>query len=330
MPAGNANFDALITTTLDKYANKLVDNIFNDRPFLRWLMEKKRLRLEDGGRRIIEPLIYGKGQAVSYGEWDPIQVTPQEGISAAEYPWKSVAAPIVISGQEEAQNSGTSQIINLLRAKVMQAEETLKDSLNAMAYGDGTGNSGKDILGLGALVASTEGPATVGNIVVADNTWWRSQVYDKALGSSASSLRAYLTTAYNAASKGNDTPDLLLSDFDVFELYESQLLPNVRYTDVESANAGFTNLTFKGATYFPDADAPAKTVFGLNSKYIGIVGDKKRWFKMTPFTSGLASTPTTGSVAAMIDGRFSWITSYLNLVCSNRARQFKVYNIPLT
>ena len=107
------------------------------------------MRKISGGVSIVEPLIYAEGQSGSYGEWDAIQIVPQEGISAAVYPWRQLFATIAISGLEEAQNNGEEMVINLLRAKVMQAEETQKSKLNKMLYADGTGNSGKDFLGPG-------------------------------------------------------------------------------------------------------------------------------------------------------------------------------------
>src|SRR5687768_3456705 len=120
---GHPSFDSLLATTIDNYRKTLTDNIFKSRPLLWWLTEKNSVRKLSGGVNIVEPLIYAEGQAGSYGEWDTIQIVPQEGVSAAVYPWKQLFATISISGLEEAQNNGEEQVINLLRAKVMQAEE---------------------------------------------------------------------------------------------------------------------------------------------------------------------------------------------------------------
>ena len=176
MPAGNVNFDSLLGTTLNNYRKTLADNIFRSRPLLWWLTEKNAVRKVSGGVSIVEPLIYAEGQAGSYGEWDAIQIVPQEGISAAVYPWRQLFATIAISGLEEAQNNGEEAVINLLRAKVMQAEETQKSKLNKMLYADGTGNSGKDFLGLAALIGA--GGTSIGGIDATDplNIWWRSIV----------------------------------------------------------------------------------------------------------------------------------------------------------
>ena len=326
MALGNPNFDSLLSTTLDNYRKTLTDNVFKARVLLWWLTEKNRVRKLSGGATIVEPLLIAEGQAGSYGEWDAIQIVPQEGISAAQYPWRQLFATIAISGLEEAQNNGEEAIINLLDAKVGQAEETLKNKLSAMCYADGTGNSGKDFQGLALLVNNT---GTVGGIdsSAAENAWWRSYV-GTATGAIAdkTKLPPALTTAYNTVSNGNDVVDGIFASQGAYELYESGLTPNVRYQDTKSANAGFTNLMFKQCPMYWDRSCPANTIYGLNSKYVGLVGHTDRWMKQSPFSDGLASNAAGGTnpAATTIDARFSIITSFGNMTVRNRSMHFKL------
>jgi len=103
----NPNFDQLLSTTLANYRNQLTDNVFTARPLTYFLMDKGRLRMLNGGTKIVEPLIYGQNSTVaSYSGYDTISLTAQDGITAAEYDWKQYAASIAISGIEEAKNNG--------------------------------------------------------------------------------------------------------------------------------------------------------------------------------------------------------------------------------
>jgi hypothetical protein len=321
MVAGNANFDSLLSTTLNNYRKTLTDNVFRSRPLLWWMTEKNSVRKLSGGVTIVEPLIYAEGQAGSYGEWDAIQIVPQEGMTAAQYPWKQLFATMAISGLEEAQNNGEQSIINLLKAKVMQAEETLKSRLNKMLYANGAGNGGKDWLGLAALLATTN--TVVGGIDSNDalNTWWRPVVQPY-----ATSLAATMGTAYNSASNGNDVIDGIFTSQHNYEAYEATLVPNIRYQDVKSANAGFTSLMFKQAPIYWDRDCPTGVAYGLNSKYITIVGHTDRWFKQSPFSDGLSAA--AGGNATTVDARYSIITTYGNLTLNNRRNHFVVTAIP--
>jgi hypothetical protein len=311
----NANFDALLSTTLANYRDKLTDNVFTARPLTYWLSDKGRIRTESGGTKIVEQLIYGQNDTVkSYSGYETLSLTPQEGITAAEYDWKQYGASIAISGIEEAKNNGEHAIIDLLEAKIMQAEESLREGFNQMFFGNGTGNSGKNWNGLGNLI---ERGNTVGGIDssvvtapgVVGNEFWNS--YEENTAGALTLLQ--MATAYNSVSVGNDHPDLILTTQTLFEKYESLLQPQLRYTDTKTAEAGFQNLLFKGAPIMYDVHAPVGTMFFINSKYLKLVGHSDKWFAQTDFVR-----PENQ------DARFALIMCYGNLVCSNRAKQGKL------
>jgi len=297
----------LLATTVANYRKTLTDNVFNARPLTYFLMDKGRIRMLNGGTNIVEPLIYGENSTVaSYSGYDTISLTPQSGITAAEFDWKQYAASVAISGIEEAKNNGEQAMVNLLEAKIMQAEESMKEGFNAMFFGDGTGNSGKDWNGLGNLIESGN---SVGGINSSTETWWRS--YEE--NTVAALSLAQMTTAYNTASVGNDHPDMILGTQTLFEKYESLLQPQLRYTDTKTADAGFQNLLFKAAPVAYDVDCPAGNMYFLNSKYITLVGHSDKWFEVTPFIR-----------PENLDARYSLIMCYGNLTIRNRKRQGKL------
>jgi hypothetical protein len=297
----------LLATTVANYRKTLTDNVFNARPLTYFLMDKGRIRMLNGGTNIVEPLIYGENSTVaSYSGYDTISLTPQSGITAAEFDWKQYAASVAISGIEEAKNNGEQAMVNLLEAKIMQAEESMKEGFNAMFFSDGTGNSSKDWNGLGNLVESGN---TVGGINSSTETWWRS--YEE--NTAAALTLAQMTTAYNSVSVGNDHPDMILGTQTLFEKYESLLQPQLRYTDTKTADAGFQNLLFKAAPVAYDVDCPATNMYFLNSKYITLVGHSDKWFEVTPFIK-----------PENLDARYSLILCYGNLTVRNRKRQGKL------
>ena len=307
MVAANSNFDNLLTTTLANYRSTLTDNVFTARPLTYKLMENGRIRMLNGGTKIVEPLIYGQNSTVgSYSGYETLSLTPQEGISAAEFEWKQYAASIAISGIEEAKNNGEQEIINLLEAKIMQAEESMRESFNQMFFGDGTGNSGKDWNGLGNLVESGN---TVGGINSSTYSYWQSKEENTA---TALTL-AQMSTMYNNVSVGNDHPDTLLTTQTLFEKYEALLQPNLRYTDTKTADAGFQNLLFKAAPVMYDVHCTAGVFYFLNSKYITLVGHSNKWFSQTEFIKPEDT-----------DARYALIMCYGNLTVRNRAKQGKL------
>jgi len=322
---GNTNFDQIVTTTLDNYRSTIEDNIFEDMPLLYWLKKKGRKKVLDGGNRIVVPLMYGKNSTVkSYSEYEELDTTPQEGITSAEFPWRQVSGSITISGAEERKNSGKQAIINLLEAKIKQTEMSIQDALAAMIYADGTGNSGKDFLGLAAISADTPTSGTLGGIDRASNTWWRNQaVVGTKSSTKFDNLIEKMRSLYNSCSKGIDHPDFIVCDQTSFEGYESQLAQYERFTDKKAADGGFESLKFKGATMTFDPVCPATSTLGkmyfLNSKYLSWTVHNKANFHTTQFLRPENQDAKTAQILLMG-----------NLVISNCSRVGVIYDIDLT
>ena len=316
MAAGNAAFDEILSTTLKNYIPKLTDNIFSARPLFYALTNGQTIRRISGGTKIVVPVIYGTNStAGSYAGTDTISTTAQTGISAAEYDWKQYAATVTINGMEEAKNNGEAQIIDILEGKIFQTQETIIENMNTMFFGDGQGNSQKDMNGLNNLVGTG---MTIGGIDAtdSDNSWWRSTLRNGPADAGAGVLTvAAMATMYNSVSVGNDQPTIIITDQDEYEAYEALLDGQIRYTDTDMADGGFQNLLFKGApiTFDSDSNLDGKMFF-LNTKYLQLVAHSDVWFKPTPFVR-----PTNQ------DAVFSQLLCYGELTVSNRARQGMIY-----
>lgn len=279
---GNPNYDTLQTTTLEKYASRtLRDNIFDSNAFFKLIKERGNTTL-DGGQVILEPILYGRNTtAGSYRGYDALASSPQEGITAAQFDWKQNYVGIIISGlEDDIQNVGETAVIKLLKAKMMQAEESLIRVMNQQLYGDGTGNGGKDIVGLSLAVDSA---GVYGNIDRATNSWWSAQ--EVAVGGLlvVEGGPTSLQRMYDLASQGGgrNSPDLGITTRVVYEALESFFTPDRRYSDGRLAQFGFESLRFRGncdVTW--DEDCPAGTFFFLNTKTFKFVTHPARNFKV--------------------------------------------------
>lgn len=304
----NANYDEILSTTLAHHIPKMVDNVFSARPFFHFLKQAGQIRMVGGGHKIVQPLMIGLNDtAGSYSGYDPIDVDPQTGITAAEFPWKQYAATIAISGIEEAQNRSEEEVIDLLEAKTAQAEHSIIEKLDEMLIsGDGTGNSGKDWAGIKLLVADNPNDTSIGGINPTTDSYWESYVED----TPEVLTIGRMSTAYNTVSEGADQPNLILTTQELYEKYEALLQPQLRFADAGTADAGFQNLLFKGAPVMYDTYVDADHMYFLNTKYLRLVGHSDNWFRPTPFVR-----PND------LDARFAQILLYGNLTISNRKRQ---------
>ena len=92
---------------------------------------KKREQTFPGGYKIVEPLIYGNISGVtSYSLYDQVYTTP---VFPSVQPnlYLKHQAPIIISKDEELQNSGETQVLQLLKSKIQIVEETLKATVTS-------------------------------------------------------------------------------------------------------------------------------------------------------------------------------------------------------
>jgi hypothetical protein len=336
----------LLSTTLENIRPSLAKQIWNERPLHAWLFKKGRVRMEDGGVEIVEPLVYKGGFTGWYGENDTLEIKPIDGLSTASFPWASIYGSIYITGREKLLNNGKEQIINLLDAKVMQTKEQLSDDLSLAAYKNTPGTN--EMLGIGALINNAAGDAAgigagnVGRINAATHAWWNSTVKNGAPGGdfgangldTGEKVRKAIRTARNEASDGGaDRADAAFTTLKIYEAVEDSFVQKVQYEDVDSANAGFENIEVSKMPLFWDFHCPANTIFGINSKYLQVVGHSDRWMAQTPFSQNptdttAAGTAAGGSISGVKDGQYSLITSLLQMTTRNRRRHFRINAVP--
>lgn len=279
------NYDALTALTEKKYIPKLVDNFYKSNPFLVYL--KKKQQTFPGGYKIVEPLIYGNvGGIKSYSLYDTISYDTNIPISAAEFEPKNIVAPIIISKDEELRNAGETQVLSMLKSKIQIVEETLKESVTTQLYGDGTGNGGKDITGLGAAIAAS---GTYGGIVRSENSWWNAKIVSNHAttpGTAATLDLNKMVRLFLGISDGNDQPDLILCGLATWHEYYKQVEAKVQVNTTmgkKLADYGFQTLEFMGKPIVADPNCPEGIMYFINSKYMKFRVHKDANFKATPF-----------------------------------------------
>lgn len=355
MAAPNPNrfseWDTLLTSTTENVREGFATTIWNGRPLHRWLFDKGRRRMIDGGTEIVEPLLYAGSSVGWHGENDLIEVAPSEGLTSANFGWASVYAPMYISAHEKLKNSGKEQRINLVSVKVEQAMETMKENLAEVAYKDTPGSN--EMLGLGAIINNAAGDddlghtgaAAVGGIDTqsASAPWWESFVYDGTASSgdfgadglnSGEVVRKAIRTARNESSdSGSDRVDAAFCDLTTYEAVEDSYQSKVQYEDVDSADSGFENVLVSKLPLFWDFKCPAGTVFGINSKYLQIVGHSDRFMETTPWSKDVwdpaADGVGGGAVGQFRDGQYAMTSAFLQMTTRNRRRHFRLNNISI-
>jgi hypothetical protein len=271
------NLSEIITTTLRNRSGKLADNVTENNAILKRLSEKGKIKTVGGGRSIVQELEYAENATAGwYSGYETLNIAPQDVLSAAEFDLKQAYVSVSISGLEELQNSGKEAIIDLLESRVNNAEKSMKNLIATGMYATGTGNSGKEIGGLQLLIADTPTSGTVGGIDRASYSFWQNQTYDASsdggTAATSSNIQTYMNRLWVNCLRGNDKPDLILSDNNYYLLYLASLQSIQRITSDKMASAGFTSLKYMDADVVLDGgiggNCPTNHMYFLNTDYI--------------------------------------------------------------
>jgi hypothetical protein len=235
-----------------KVGTKPEDNVHTSHWALANLKASKNFKAVDGGRLIEIPLEIALNTTFrSYDDTETLDTTRIDVFDAAQYQWKQVAGTVVISEKEKAYNQGSGGKFDLLAGKLDNADKSHDYALNAMLFGDGTGNGSKDFGGLKLLVPTTTTSGTVGGINRATFSFWRNQATVGTKTTAAyDNLVSAMTTSYNACSVDYDGshPTWAVTTSTIFAAYESKLVAIEQIVDKSGADIGFKNeaIKFKG------------------------------------------------------------------------------------
>lgn len=313
--SANSTFSELVSTTFRKHRKEIKDNISNRNALLKYIQRKGNYITEDGGLTIATPLDYNSnGTYQRYSDWDTLNISQSDVISAAEYQWRQIAINVVASGRELRINSGDSRIINLAKARMKNAIRTFNNNFSSDLYS--AGSLTNQINGLQALVADTN-TNTVGGIDASAWSFWQNKVFDLSVNSvtmSATTIEgsAMLPLWLQLDRGPDDCPDLIVADNNYYSFFENSQTSLKRYSDSESAKAGFVSLKYKKADVIYDGNSgiPANHMYFLNTEYLKLVVHKD---------ADLTEVPEQRPVNQ--DGSVIPILWMGNLVCSNRSLQ---------
>lgn len=285
MAFANSSISDIIATNIQSRTGELADNVTNNNALLRRLKDRGNVKTFSGGNVILQEIMYTDSttnNTNSYSGYEVLNVSQNSPISSAQFSITQYAAAVSISGLEMIQNSGKEAIIDLLDGRMMVAEAQLANRIGADIYTDGTGNSGKNITGLGAAVPDAPTTGTYGGINRANYTFWRSVKYsgvtDGGSAVSASNIQSYMDSLAVQLIRGTDKPDLIVADSNYYRLYLQSMQSIQRVTDGGNSTqgAGFASLKYYGAGMASDvvldggigAAATANHMWFLNTKYM--------------------------------------------------------------
>lgn len=270
----------VLTTTNQYIMPSLVDTVLNSNVLAtRVLKSAKKWH----GERMLFPIKFAKNSTfTSFSGFDTMLIQGQNTRVRLEYFPSFARINISLPMDELSVNQDNEEkILSMIDLEVKSAAQDMADSIGDLFYADGTGNFGKDFLGLAALVDDGSVASTIGGLSRTTYPLLKSTV--TASGGTLSLDK--MSTLYNAVSSGSITPTLGATTKAVFALYERLLQPQERVVkDVpmmkfQASNGlnsgtgliggtGFTGLFFKGFPILADEKATAGSLYFLNENFL--------------------------------------------------------------
>src|SRR5512137_122107 len=286
MAFANSAITDIIATTIQSRSGELADNLTQNNAILQRLNQKGNVRPFSGGNVILEEIMYNDpntNNANSYSGYEVLNIAPDSPISAAQFKIAQYADSVTMSGLEMLQNSSKEAIIDLLDGRMQVSEARLLNRISGDLYGDGSGNGGKNLDGLGAAVSATPTSGTYGGINRANWTFWQNQI---TTGATSTNILAKMTEAAIKQIRGTDKADLIVAGNTMYQYYVGALQAIQRIAAEESAAAGFASLKFYGGGTSADvvlgggygSQETATYMYLLNTNYISFRPHKERNF----------------------------------------------------
>lgn len=302
---------AVLATSLADYRPTLVDNVYQSNALLSRLKERKETI--DGGLSIVQPIMTIKqDDGGFYLGADVLNNTQKNFANQVEFLWQNAYEPIVLTLDEERQNSGAEhKILSLVGAKTKSSEKAIADRLEqALSTPVASANN---LLDLETMCAT----GAYGSITGSTVTAWQATVTTS--GAFATQGLSDMTTATYAvsASAEVDNPTDYITTKTIFQKFEQTRLPLERITNGNlSFNAGARSLTFKGRPVYYGNYISSGLMFGINMNYVHFSVDSMLDFMTTDFLK-----PVNQQL------RVAYILTRLQMWTDNRRRHFKLQSI---
>ena len=274
------NVGQLAATTLQNYQKTFADNIGKDVVLYNHMKANGMVQTEEGGREIVMPLEYGNSTAVgTYSGTSNIVNPYQDGIDAATYTWVNYYVGVSISKDDELKNNGAFAVKKLIKAKIGQAERTLRETIETDLHTGAGGTSA--IVGIQSLVAAT---GAVGSISGTTETFWRSYVESTATALTVAHIRNMVNDIDSLPGKG---VSLLETTVDLHAKYESLLTATLQMNTTSTkemkrlGDAGFATLGFRGIPMVYNRFVPSGEMYAV-SPTLKIIQHKDANFDVLP------------------------------------------------
>jgi hypothetical protein len=258
----------ILDSVEEKFSAFVVDTVLDSNVFATMMFSKARPWA--GDERIFPIKVSKHSNGKSFSGLDTFTIAQEETTQQLSYEPKFYAQPVTLSLTDVTTNNvSETQVFNLVGYEMESSAQDMADAIGTIFFGDGTGNSGSDFLGLEAIVDDGSAVANIGGLSRSTYTTLQSTV----TASGGTLTLAKMRTLWDDITSGSVAPTMGLTTPAVFSLYDQLLEAKERVTRTTftknlRSGAGFTGLDFRGIPIVADEKCTAQTLFFLNEKFL--------------------------------------------------------------
>lgn len=278
-PSRTETFNNFVSSTADHRRGELVDNFFTSAPLLIYLRKRRQVPLR-GGKQITTPHIYTNMTASSYGRGDEFNTEVKEFATTLVFDWKFSYAAVNLDVIDADLNDSSEQVFDLVDAAMETAELSLIDDLGDQLFADGTGNSNKDLDGLGIAVSRT---GTYGGLARGTDVQGASirAAFEDSTGGTVT--LAFMNDNYGTAIIARERPDLIITTQALWNSVWARSQPSEKNTPEDLRSIGFDAIRFNGASIMVDSHELSGYMHFLNTKWFDYYVHRKWDFRFRGF-----------------------------------------------
>lgn len=256
------------TTVQTEYLPFVVDTVLNSNVMFQRVV---RAGKEWNGRTLRAPVKVSKNTTgTSFRGFDTFAVTATDNRQFMEFTPSFYQITCALPGDELSVADTEDKVLDLMKLTIQSDTEDMADDLGTLFYADGTGNGGKDPLGLAALVDDGTNVATIGGLSRATYTTLQSTVTN----SSGTLTLAKVDTLWINVTSGAQRPTAIFTTEAVYNFYGQLLRPQERIEKPASmmkglsAGTGFTALHYNGKPILMDEKCTSGAFIMVNENYV--------------------------------------------------------------
>lgn len=277
----------VLSTALAYRRDGIQDLVFNSNPISALLRERGRFKTFTGPE-IRVPLMIDKLDGQWIAGYDHFDIQAKELVNDAVFTPKTIVVPFSLTGQEIRANRGRTQVHNLVRTYMENAEQSARDLWEISLHSDGTGAAGREMIGLGGALPIIPTAGVYGGIDRANHAIWQTTTYDAATdfaaqgiaGWDATTARTIIERVTALRSKGSRRPGLWVMDLNSYQAVSQGMVAVQRITKSNGGDATWGFNALEVATPAGNVDVvcatgvgtvmPANTAYALDLEALSV------------------------------------------------------------